>query len=844
MMPNTITETSGTNKARSQHYWKLPISFQGGKRDWNWHASEMFVDGSLPMPASILDPSLAPLADANGMVDVAPLGGSGVWMLMRGVKRLLKISTGWDIFQDAVNLPTRTIGHRTYYQLDPADRMRDIYQRWEAKLRVPANQREFNVAKRFYRFASPPPDVFPPRAVITGAIRQLGTRLPKRSADLSQYMLVRDEQRRTLITAIRAEMSGETPPESPCRTKSGAPSEDEMVARVHFLGGLPMSCVATDNPKRYPGPDATSRGRLAKIENGFVPAAFFVYGRSAAMRHPEMMPRYLRAYDRFIREALAENPAFDISSQPDVIRAQEHFAFGELIVTQVTRQRRDFMLREARGVMRHARTIMLAFDPDDAKGIRSQAPAEHSDPESFLRRVAQAYGEDRERYGETRAKFANKVKNAYRGLIATGHRRTAQIRADGEAARAAMDILSQPDMADFPYWDFDASGPELTEAGRATGLLQTRWYRLWRVADACLSLTHDRAWRDEPPTDVWHSERLQAAGARVKLRRAPSAEALEAEPRFHGTGFVVEFLECTRDTVERKPAIAPFYVTIASNMALTGGGLLTPDQQERRAATIKRFSMPAYCDSGPGMMGFEDLRAWIARTAAREDRANRRTFIPLEEMEHAFRFAMHGVDAVDQTWCRRAEFMQQVEWGDAWTLPDSDAYGWYCSRKLSRKQSVLTVTFMECNEQHYENSVDLLALTKRRCRYDPEETLPLVPPPSDIAWKLSEEGGPFVFSFAGRCLSFKELSYYLGVLYTNVGTFRFHDLRAGRSNEARWAEGASREEVGAGLGDSTAAVVDMYSALTQEQIHEDLTAVQVRKRQRIEDDIRQRRGAS
>ncbi|BCA62737.1 hypothetical protein HMP09_1971 [Sphingomonas sp. HMP9] len=813
-----------------QYNWRYPISFQGGFRKWDWHASVVEPDGRILMPMMLLRPADGHVADANGLVDITALAGTKVMMVRYGVLRLLHVHwSAWPTFERFHQIETTEEDGRIYYHFDPAMRMSSIYNKWEKELEEPSSMEDFAIAKSFFKFANPPSDRLPPRAVIRAAARTL-THNPTCGADLRQFMVVRTIQTKAIIEAVRAERA-DIAHGKPSPATHVVVSEEEMKARVPFLAGLANSCFETaeEDAERFVGPDATSRARLSRITVGFVPAAFFTYSKAPVTRHPVMIPRYLRSLSSFTNEAIAENPALNLAVTADIDRAFEHVAFGDLLVIRGSRGWRDRMVQDAASFLRHARKTMLAFDPDGSKGILDQAPAEQSDREEFLRRVKEEYADDRETYGASRTKFANRVKNAYDRVIDAAAHRILQIKVDGTEGRGAIDFLLSDAGCALPYWDTFVEGPELSETGQPTGRQQIRRYRWWRIDDAWASLLNDRHWSMEPAPDVWRASQATAGGALFPLRHPPTEAHRLRRPPFLGSQFACEFLSATNVDQPDSSSTMPLLAMLARHHALVDGGWLDVGQLEMKEDLRRRWRIPRNPSASSGLLQFDSERARLARQASRSERRHPRVFVPHEEAEHALRFAAHGVDATTQTWCRPSEFLQQDQFGDHWEDPaGSDAFGWIASRKLNRRDPVGLVHFLECDENHYLESVALLDLTCRRCRI---EEPAIVAPWPELAWKL--EPGPYVFAFDGKVVRPRALRLYLNFLLVNVSDARFHDLRAGASNRSR-RKGATQSVLGAGLGHRSAGFIELYSSLTPEQLEEDADEVRIAKIDRIE----------
>lgn len=812
-----------------QYDWRYPVSFQGGRRKWNWHASQAEPDGRILMPLKYLHPEDGHVADASGHVDITALQGKQVRMRRIGVLRLLHVHWArWDFLTSFLPLDQVGDGGDAYYLFDPGTRMSEIYDAWEARLSEPKTMSEFAEARAIYRYANPPKKRMPPRAVLIGAARAM-THNPVRAGDLRQFIEVRMPQLPRLLKFIRARREDIAASRSQQRFEPV--SEEQLTARVPFLAGLANSCFATEEEEaeRFAGPDATSRIRLDRITVGFVPAAFFTYAKAPVMRQPAVLPRYLRSFLRFGDEAVAENPAFDIASPADIDRAFEHVAFGKLKVISGSRGWRDRMIHDAASVMRHARRTMMQFDPDGSKGIRAQAPAEQTDREDFLKRVKAEYADDRVEYGASRSEYANRVKNAYDRVIDAAAHRTLQIRSDGDAGRAAIDILCSPDGIDLPYWDVFVPGAELSETGHPTGRQQLRRYRWWRLDDAWLSAQRDRHWSAEPPRETWRATQHEAGGAPVVVRSLPTDAEKAKRPPFLGAEFVCEYLGATLADRPDVASIPPFLATLARHHAFTDPGYLDVGQRQDKEDLRQRWRIRSFGAGNRGLLQFDVERTRLARTVSRSSRSHPRVFIPHEEAEHALRLAAHGVDATVQTWCRQSEFIQQVQYGDRWEDPaGTDAFGWFASRKLKRRDPIGVEHFLECDENHYLESVALLNLSKRRCRLEENE---IVDPPGRISWKL--EPAPFVFAFDGAVVGFSRLRAFLGVLLVNVIEARFHDLRAGASNRSR-RKGTHFEALGEGLGHRSAGFIELYSGLTPEQLEEEVDEIRVEKATRIQ----------
>ncbi|THD34454.1 MAG: hypothetical protein E7773_14795 [Sphingomonas sp.] len=817
--------------SEGQYDWKYPVNFQGGIRDWDWHASDVEPDGRILMPLNLLHPDDGHVADAEGMVDITGLQGTLVRMRRYGVMRLLHLHWArWPMLESVHPMPTSGGGRKVFHHFDPATRMSDIYDAWEGRLEEPTTMAAFAFARDFHRYANPPDERLPPRVVLTAAARAM-THNPVRGGDLRQFMLVRRGQLPRLLAAIRAERediaaAGSAP-------KFDAVTEAQMAGRASFLAGLANSCLDPEaDQERFVAPDATSLARLDRITVGFAAAAAFVYSKAPVMRSPAMLPRYLRGFHRFVTEAVAENPAFDIAVVADIDRAFEHVAFGELRAISGSRGWRDRMVQDAASVMRHARRAMTTFDPDGTKGVAPLAPAEQSDRDGFLQRVKDEYAADRAGYGASRTKFANRIKNAYDRVIDAAAHRILQIKHDGEAGRAAIDHLCSAGGQQLAYWDVFVPGPELSETGHPTGRLQVRRYRWWRLKCAWRSLLHDRHWSQEPAPDVWHDRQANAGGDPVKVRNIPTDFP---SPDFHGGEFVCEHLSTTVAEQPGIPSIPPLLATLATHHILADPGYLDVDQRELREKLLRSWRIPRPHTQARGLLQFDSGRARLARLASRSDREHRRTFVPHEEAEHALRLAAHGVDATAQTWCRQSEFLQQVEYADRWEDPaGTGVFGWFASRKLHRRDPIGLEQFLECDEDHYLESVELLGLTTRRCRLAEPE---IVPPFKSLAWKLDD--GPYVFAFDGAVVTPVLLRGYLNILLANVAEARFHDLRAGASNRSRM-KNAPLAAIGEGLGQRSAGFIELYSGLTPEQLEEQADEVRTQKVDRIEAD-RQRR---
>lgn len=786
--------------------------------NWNYHVSQLDPAGRIYLPADVLHPDDGHLPDPSGRVDITGLVGTKVRMNRKGIQRLLGsfkaidflVEVGVFHVSDHANEPWAR-----YYYMDPGDTLKTCYLRWEEDLPIPVTAHEFRMAKRVRRSCQVEDGHWPPQVVIVGAARVLGPRKSFTRGEVRGLVTLSNSNAKEVVRAIKEEAGKEYIIN--CYKAGQRPvTEQELAKRVPYLKGVAGTCFDPHLKEEYRSPDATTRARLSTIRIMFPSAATFAYTHAPSIRLPMLLPRYMRSVARFEAEALANDPSFDPTLVASLEKARDHVAFGKLAISYPPHAR-DQIVRDTLHVLRRAHSRIRDIDPRGSKKLLQLQPAMLPNQAAFWKRLEEEYGSKRAGQRERRKKVSHRISDRYEKVIDGAAFRIAQISLDGDATRATIDYLEEPENAHLAYWDFEVEDETLSTRGLPVGLLHERLYRCWRVPAAELSVELERDPSEEPPPQMWPgaSARRNEAHITARSRRKETdGKGGQGKPlRLHGTQYIIEFLGVT--CAENDQSAEAWYVTLAKHHSLSATGLLDAGQNTLRETLAKKWQLPNQIATAGGLVGFDQRRGRIARVASQTDRPVKRTFVPIEELEHALRLAGHGLDCVIQTWCRSGEFRQQTEYKEDWDpQPDQTQFGWRCIPKLAPGAPIPDpLPFIGVSNDTREEAMNLAAICVRRCH--PGGHIPDVVPIGTLAWKCRPQ--PYIFSCGSRMVDAKTLNYALRLLFANIGEFRFHDFRHAGSNRSR-NDGKSLTEIRAGLRSRRMANADYYSELSPLQI--------------------------
>lgn len=766
------------------------------------------------MPLQFLHPGDGHVADKNGMVDLTPLCGTRVRILLKGARLL------WSCDMPVINtlLALRAVrvaeGYENeryrYVVVDPGWSLRDVFATWHEAEFAPGTLEGSDEYLRMRKACRIEGSVLPSARALQGAFE-----VQRESGHYGwTSMLAHFPMSSATKPLIRAEMRARLKrvrDESTVLPKGVGLSHEELTMLEPVLRGLRNSCLAERNSQHYRQPSQRLRKLLWQLDRTRTVGCVHAYGVLGAAQRDETGQTYTSYLVRFERLARRNDPDFEIQDEHKIGRALDHIAFSPKLDGIVGRNKRHNMCRYVRILI--GRTRRFCLSPLSGPELRAAAPARHPDDEIFYKRLRDTYGDLQTQERLNRKARSDEIARRYDRIVDGAAFRAQQIGRDGAAGRAAIDWMLEDANQSVPFRQFELDDDELDEEGLPTGRKLIKIWRCWRTEAAWRSLQVPGASVRDVGNTVHYRESLVAS--RVSETPLP---------------FVFELIEVR--CVEGTDPILPWYVKLTDAMVLTSPGHLSLEQRKRRHAVQKSMILPEYSGTPPGFLSFERDRSTLARIANALPRPRR--FLPLEELDLGMMLAAHQLDTVVQTWCRPHEVRQQTAYLEDWKRREEDTndldpdgeWGWYARRKVdSNGRLVGREEFMVCSESLFVSAMRIVAVLKRR--FFGNGLIPTVPA-ATATWKLAP--APWIASSPNGAVANNALDHLLRILLAGIADATFHDFRHAGAERAN-RTGVILAVIKAGLGQRSERLARYYSRLTLDDQRARRTANAMRRRE-------------
>lgn len=505
---------------------------------------------------------------------------------------------------------------------------------------------------------------------------------------------------------------------------------------------LPQSCLASRRGSRYAPPTVSMLEKIRGL--GSFGTAALIYSLRWCPKAPNPAIRY---HDLLVFERMQFVLGRDADPKsPDIVALRRYLDEGDVIWhdTRATRLRTVVQwLLICRRLRRIAGDFLAAgeFSPT-APPFTTEERTELYTARHLVAQLGDA----------VRKEDAFKVLESLDDLVDVCNNRRAQIRLCGNAVRATIAAMKPQDEFD----DVVVPLSELDALGKRTGQTMELTLRVWRTPNAWASLTWTKEILEQD-YDVDHQLRLKSA------RRRFNNGQVAKQP------FVVEVLEAT--------GIEPSFVTICKNFAYAAPGKLPRKIRIQRFELLTKLGLPGALSIPTGLLGFESNRLSLARNAA----ICGRTFIPLEEFEHAIRFAALIFEIALHSMRRLGEIVQlQIAKLKDVELNGKPCHGHKVTPKVSRfKDHSAEKCDLILSAAQAEEALALQELYKARFGL---EKFPVVKPNYGAEWKVPP--AKYVLSFDGRALSSSLVCTFLRYLFAGWPKVTAHLLRHTAAGDA------------------------------------------------------------
>lgn len=754
------------------------------------------------MPLQYLHPMDGHVPDENNMVDLSPLCGTLVRMLLKGARIV------WSCDMPIVNrfvesgavqvAPGYEEERYKYVLVDPAWSTRDVFKRFELAHFKPGTlegSAEYLAMRNGCRI---PGFEMPSAKALDGAFAvQRQTGHYSRSALLAHFPVVPCNE-----PQIHREMNARLQRlrlEQIVLDDGHGVTHEELSMLVPVLVGLRESYFAGRRPQDYREPSERSRKLLWSLEDYRVAGCIFAYAVLGTARRDETTQGYIAVLKRFEKLAREVVPDFNIHNPWHVARALNHVAFSKQLDGRMGNLARYNICQAVRIIL--GRTSSFCNSKLSSPSLRAEAPAKHAQDHLYVRRLRRRYEKLRPAMRAKRKSRSDEVARRYDRVVDGAAFRAKQIARDGEAGRAALAELLKPKNADRAFRQFEVEDDELDAEGLPTGRKLTKTWKCWRIEVAWASMRRpDASVRENGHSVHYRAQRVET------LARAPHP-------------FIFELVDVQRDDGE--DPILPWYVRLGDALFFTGAGNMTIEQRLRRHELCREMKLPDYRGTAESLLNFERDRSTLARIGMGLEKPRR--FFPLEEFDHAMMLAAHGLDTVVQTWCRPHEALQQTAYQQDWERPEEerneldpeDDRGFLVHCKVARLDpNPVEQTFMPCSDTLYVSAMRIVALMKHRWFQD--GSVPITAP-RIAAWKLGPQ--PWIFSTPEGHLRYDHLSYFVRVLLAGIADATLHDFRHAGSHRANKV-GVILTLIKAGLGQRSERLARYYSRLCLEDRQE------------------------
>ena len=786
-----------------------------GKPDADFNFAHADPAGRHMMPVQYLHPLDGHSPDENGMVDLSPLCGTLVRIVMKGVRLIW--SCDMPVINTLVEIGALAIApgfedeRYKYLLVDPVWTRRDVFERWHDEAFEPGT---LEASDQYLRMRT--------ACRIKGSempsVKQLDAtfRIQRETGhfgwtSLLAHVPLTPETKPAVLAYMRERLKSVRDHVNRLPPGEGL-SQEELCLLEPLLVGLRESCLAVGKIRRhYRQPSEKVRKGLWQLGVTRTVGCINAYAVLGTAARDESLQLYTRCLLRFEQLACEIVPDFDIRNPEMVRRALEDIAFSPRLTGRIGRVKRYNLVRYMRILL--SRTRRFCLSPLSPPELQAVAPATHPDDSEFATRLLKHYEGIRVQDRINRKDRSDEVARRYERVVDGAAFRAQQIARDGEAGRAALDHMLEPKNQSNRYRQYEVEHDELDAEGLPTGHKLALTWRCWRTPSA------------------WDSLRIPGASVRdvglsVHYRRENVAKRVSerVEP------FVFELTGVERD--DGGTPLLPWYVILTDNQVLTSPGHLTLEQRKRWHELRRVMQLPEYTGSPPGFLSFERDRSTLARIANALDKPRR--FIPLAELDISMMMAAHGLDSVVQTWCRPHEFQQQTAYFEDWQRPEEDKndldpesdWGFNSIRKVASNGRLTgKPSFIECSESLFVSGMKIVATVRRLFFANGE--IPISPAAAHT-WKIPPR--PWVYSTAQGAVRPAALDYFLRVLLAGIADATYQDFRHASSHRAN-KSGEILTLIKAGLGQRSERLARYYSRLCLEDRRPRRTANANRKRQ-------------
>lgn len=540
---------------------------------------------------------------------------------------------------------------------------------------------------------------------------------------------------------------------------------------------LPRTCLDPDPRNQRDRPSPRVRHRAWRLSELFDTGALYAIVYTARLRRPDELRPAMVVISRV--EEIMTTHAPDGRWTADTYReAMWRYAVDCDILPDDSPGRRHYTVRYWRIILDRLFRYCRQHDPKGVLSLRRRLPPRFRISSQLRRELNDRYGGLRQEGRQRRKSRTHQAFGQLDEIIDAAIARTEEMKALGDALRAAEDLITD----DQDFVDFAVDVPSLDERGVALDGYQEEVFRLWRIS---------AAWRSFPIDDGPHNRTRTAVGAR--------------NDSGFSAGTIVEHLQTRGRSGEE--CYTSWMVALATVGAFSCPASLPLHVREKREIELRRRSLPGFRTHGPGVLGFDQERATLARNGMLYGRS----FVPLAEMEAAIRFGNLALQCVTQSYSRLQELQQleRLNWQRKHLLPGAIHMSQEVWPKIERgvdlvKSGKVSVTV---TADIVDEALDLCALHVERFGFLKFPTMPAAHP---IRWKC----GPaeYIFAWAGQALLAGWINLFVRYLLVGWPEFKLHDFRHTGAEEAEFDDEPT-SAIQIALGQKSSASTKTYTEL-------------------------------
>jgi len=540
------------------------------------------------------------------------------------------------------------------------------------------------------------------------------------------------------------------------------------------LKGLPRTYLDDTRPYMLESPDGAARRRVMTLTEHFDTGALYAMITAPRERRSEALSRILNAIARVekIMRLHAPDGRWTKSTYQDALT--RYIVFRDILPSD-SDYTRCMTVRFWRIVVARLHRYRAQYDRSGKRGLLAHIPPRFRLARPLLNEMRNLQCTIAAEGHTRRKEDAHRAFEDLDDIFEAALNRAEAMEALGRAKRHAESLMS----ADDGCLDFSVTLPSLDDRGIAIGGHREERFRLWRTEAAAASVVSDMEHRGIARESTILRERYSQPLIVEHLVDFDGAAAHECW-----------MLRMARLGVFICPMRFP------------------ADRRERRLAEIARLGLPGFQTHGTLLLSFEQQRSLIARFAHEIDRS----FVPIDEMEVAIRFADMALRVVGQSYRRIHEVMQVCH--DAWKPVEFGSFaGKYFSQdvwpKVAPKKDLGAVEKVPVTVSLdvVRSAEELLALGPRAKGSDCPAAVPAM---RASRWKCGP--APYVFSHMGRPLLPNEVNLFLRYLLAGWPPFTLHDFRHAEAEDANF-DGEPESKIQAGLGHSGPAATRIYTSL-------------------------------